>query len=277
MRRALQDITNVCNSRIKLTIKKEEPIIRREILYPFLEYASTFYKHTNVPISRGKDALNGYKGEVSLEMRKILVLWMYQVKEDLKLTSSTFQIGVRILDTYAAKNSFEKRTLQLIGCVSLYIASKSAESKSFFVDSFLSLCAGAYIKSEFILMEKKILLETKFTVFYLLPMQVIQRDHKTLGNAICEYMSESILLDVRYVKIPPVKIAEWIEENMLLAVSGKEANKDFLRCLTISSYLLSVKPLVLREFVRKITATQTEDCKKTRYESSNSVSAPPIL
>lgn len=63
LKRVLEDITNVKNKNIKVTIRREERPIRREITQPFLEYAETYYNHTNKPLVKYEEIERKYAGK----------------------------------------------------------------------------------------------------------------------------------------------------------------------------------------------------------------------
>lgn len=337
MKRVLEDITNIENTNIKVTIKREEKVFRKEILKPYLEYTETYYKHLNkvlikyteilekygeedhiniyrahkensvqqgektenlglyrsirrrewgvldikegvdllsIPIEeifrvdivkssrKGEESLSKRKktsnekktekqSEVNISMRKTLLEWLYDLKVDYKLKSTTYQTAVRIADKYSIIKGPAKNKYQLVGAVSLFIANKLVESKSPGLMAYVDVCDGEYTKEEFLECERDILMAIGGELNFLLPMHLIKEDKFTVGNALCEYSSEAVLLDVSYASLTPRELSEFIESNVTACLSGRILSREFFSLLRESSALFDqqikqVKDLILR-------------------------------
>lgn len=248
--RALQDITNIRSQNIKLVIKKEEKLHRREILAPFLAYSASFYQFMDRPVTTSAaELVRGYTGEVSLGMRQTLVEWMYDVRSDFSLTSASYQLAVRFLDLYVAQAGATKQNLQLLGCVTLWIAQKVTECKTVRVASFIEVCDGAYTRDEFLELERRVLCSLKFALNYLLPMHIIKEDHFSLGNSLCRYASEALLLQPDYASQLPSALAMYIEENVLSLLAAGQPAPEFVELLTRSASLLAHQPKAVRDLL----------------------------
>ena len=57
-------------------------------------------------------------------MRAILVDWLVEVQENFELNHETLYLAVKLVDLYVSKKEIAKEILQLVGAVSLFIASK---------------------------------------------------------------------------------------------------------------------------------------------------------
>ncbi|KAI5173124.1 G2/mitotic-specific cyclin-B1 [Nematocida sp. LUAm3] len=249
MNRALQEITNIQNTRIKVTIKKEEKPMRREILSPFLEYTESFYKHLDNKISQNSNLRDRYTGKVTEEMRKVLIEWMYDVKTSCFFSSSTFEMAVRLVDTYALKHRLKKKSFQLLGCTAMFISHKHLEHKRYKLSSWVDLCDGAYTQDDLLAMERSILRTVDFSVIFLLPMQIIQIDHGTIGNALCTYFSELILLQMDYASITPSSLASFIEESTISILSKRTPSNRTLTLLKCNTSILEHQPRAIKNLI----------------------------
>ncbi|KAI5126309.1 hypothetical protein NEPAR04_0080 [Nematocida parisii] len=394
LKRVLEDITNICHTNIRVTIKKEEKPIRREILAAYLEYAETYYKHLNRVLSHTKeigrkyeevegmtlyaevedrimrekkssikeirgiftstdkpapsavnsslinrlycnrkserfpeDALfsipvqdifkahniTGEKGssikrrkyeeypreatkisavkrpcrasesssdeidisteeykdrgecsqsmqvgiksrksQITMKMRQTLLEWMYDVKVDYKLASSIYQVAVRITDKYFLITALPKEKYQLVGAVSLFIANKLMACKSRSLMAYVDVCDGAYSKEEFLVCERDILMRMGGCLNFLLPQHIITEDKYLVGNALCEYASESVLLDASYACLAPKELSHFIESNISACLNGETPSPRFASLLKKSAVLLDQQIKQVRELVKKL-------------------------
>lgn len=249
MNRALQEITNVQNTQIKVTIKKEEKPTRREILSPFLEYSESFYKHLDRKIAPKNLLKARYAGEVTEEMRKVLVEWMYDVRMGCAFSSPTFEMAVRLVDSYALKQPLKKKRFQLLGCTAIFIAHKYLEQRRFKASSFVDLCDGAHTQEELLEMEREILIVLEFSLLFLLPMQIVQTDHGSIGNALCTYFSELMLLQIDYASATPSALASLIESEVVSLLSRRGSSQKILSLLRAKTSLLEHQPRALKNII----------------------------
>ena len=61
---------------------------------------------------------------ITKSMRILLVDWMVEIQENFELNHETLYLAVKIVDLYLCKVKIQKEDLQLVGCASLFIASK---------------------------------------------------------------------------------------------------------------------------------------------------------
>lgn len=261
IRRALQDITNVKNKNIKVTITKEEDAaggkkrarkeyaVRREIPAGFLEYKGDFWAHSDTPISRCPVTQAVHRGVgcakcdtdnpvrkgvllegVSADMRRTLVEWLFDVKMDFGLQSSTYQLAVRYVDRFvlggaggaaeASKTKVTKKNFQLLGCAALFVASKINEPRKRRIGEFIEICDNTYTQQEFLEMERLMLAVLGFDLHPILPSQIIIKDYRSTGNALRTLISELVLLDIRYAYVAPSHLAALIESSVLACIEG---------------------------------------------------------
>lgn len=83
-----------------------------------------------------------------------LVTWMEKICfSTLEFSETTFEISVRILKEYLEKSNETSNVLQMLGCVSLHIASKLNEKTIISIDSYADCCMNIFTKKEFELKE----------------------------------------------------------------------------------------------------------------------------
>ncbi|KAH9386553.1 uncharacterized protein NEMAJ01_1449 [Nematocida major] len=161
--------------------------------------------------------------EISIEMRTTLIEWMYDVKTEFSLNSTSYQTAVRIVDKYALVGSLSKKKYQLVGAVSLFVANKLVECESRGLMAYLDVCDGAYTRSEFLGCERDMLMKIGGCLNFLLPMHLIKEDRFLLGNSLTEYASEAVLLDASYACLLPKELSAFIEANVV-ACLGVESS-----------------------------------------------------
>lgn len=119
--------------------------------------------------------------QITPSMREILVNWLMDVAVKFDLFDETVFLGVRMLDQFLGTTRIERRRLQLVGSVCLWIASKFEEIYFPEIRDFVYICDGAYKRKEFLNMEHIILenigfniaLPTTYTFFGLIQEQII--------------------------------------------------------------------------------------------------------
>lgn len=70
---------------------------------------------------------------INKSMRALLIDWMVEIQENFELNHETLYLAVKIVDLYLSKVKIQKEDLQLVGCASLFIASKYDVSMNFII------------------------------------------------------------------------------------------------------------------------------------------------
>ena len=145
------------------------------------------------------------QNDINEQMRAILIDWLVEVHYRFRLKSETLFQTVWIIDTYLSLVQIARAKLQLLGIASLLIACKSQEIYYPHLNEFIDITDGAYVKSELIDMEKKVLKLLDFNIvaptandFYNIITKAFGFDQKQfyLGK----YFLESALIDYRMIK-----------------------------------------------------------------------------
>ena len=148
------------------------------------------------------------QGDINEQMRAILIDWLVEVHYRFRLKSETLFQTVWIIDTYLSMVQITRAKLQLLGIASLLISCKSNEIYYPQLNEFTDITDGAYVKSELIEMEKKVLKILNFNIiaptsndFYNIIAKAVCFDQRQfyLGK----YFLESSLIDYRMVKYNP--------------------------------------------------------------------------
>lgn len=102
--------------------------------------------------------------EINVKMRTILIDWLMEVVQDMKLSMSTLFLSVNIIDRYLSLQSIERDLFQLLGVAALLIASKLEEVQPRNVDEMADICDGAYSVKQVAEMELACLQKLNFCV-----------------------------------------------------------------------------------------------------------------
>lgn len=90
-------------------------------------------------------------------MRAVLIEWIYEVSQALKLKLNTYFLAVSILDNFTVKNEMSKKKFQKVGITALQIAAKMEEIYPPRPRHFVQLLSGVFNKEEIIQCECEIM------------------------------------------------------------------------------------------------------------------------
>ncbi|XP_014292383.1 G2/mitotic-specific cyclin-B3 [Halyomorpha halys] len=161
---------------------------------------------------------------INKSMRALLIDWMVEIQENFELNHETLYLAVKIVDLYLSKVKIQKEDLQLVGCASLFIASKYDERIPPMLDDFLYICDHLYDAKDVLSMEIKLLRNLDFQLGIPLSYRFLRRYARcakidmpllTLARFILEYS----LMDYSTVTYSDSKMAA---AALLLAIIMKQ-------------------------------------------------------
>lgn len=90
--------------------------------------------------------------DIKPNMRKVLVDWLVEVKDEYELQDFTFYMAVNIMDRSLSKITISRTKLQLLGCACLFIASKLEEVEVLQVADLVFISSNSYFAEEVFLL-----------------------------------------------------------------------------------------------------------------------------
>lgn len=136
----------------------------------------------NELISRYYESLDqvfNYKeGGITFEMRSLLVDWVINCHEQLRLSDDSLHLSIFIIDRFLSGRTVPPQKLQLVGLTSLVIAAKYEEVVCPDSSSFLLLVGNAFDGPELNKAEKYILYSLNYKIEFLNPLYFLRRSAK---------------------------------------------------------------------------------------------------
>lgn len=144
--------------------------------------------------------------------RDILVNWMIKIHNQFNLLPETLYLAVNIMDRFLSIKLVDLDRLQLVGTVSLFIASKYEEVYSPSCKNFASVTDGACCEEDIVDGEIYVLQTLNFKLDYPNPMNFLRRISKADEyhmdcRTVAKYLLEITIVDFRFLGIPPSKCA----------------------------------------------------------------------
>ena len=104
--------------------------------------------------------------DINNRMRSILIDWLIDVHLKYKMVPQTMYISVNLIDRYLSKNETNRMKLQCVGVASMFIASKYEEIYPPELKDFVYITDKAYVKSDVLEMEYKMLKSLNFDITF---------------------------------------------------------------------------------------------------------------
>ncbi|XP_017315379.1 G2/mitotic-specific cyclin-B1 isoform X2 [Ictalurus punctatus] len=151
-------------------------------------------------------------GEVTGNMRAILIDWLVQVQIKFRLLQETMYMTLAIIDRFLQDHPVPKKQLQLVGVTAMFIASKYEEMYPPEIADFAFVTDRAYSTAQIREMEMSILRVLNFNFGRPLPLQFLRRASK-IGEVTAEqhtlakYFVELTMVDYEMVHFAPSQVA----------------------------------------------------------------------
>jgi len=150
--------------------------------------------------------------DINHRMRAILIDWLIDVHLKYKMVPQTMYISVNLIDRYLSKNETSRVKLQLVGVASMFISSKYEEIYPPELKDFVYITDKAYVKSDVLDMEYKMLSSLNFDItfptqwsFLEIFRKKLKIDQKTFNLA--WFLMELSLINYKMLKFKYSQIA----------------------------------------------------------------------
>ena len=146
-----------------------------------------------------------YQSDINHKMRAILIDWLIDVHLKYKLVPQTIYIAVNLLDRYLSKNDTDRTKLQLVGVTAMFIACKYEEIYPPDLKDFVYITDGAYVKSDVLHLEHKMLKSLNFDITFPTQWSIFEIYKKKLDlNEKCFklawFLMELCLINIKSLK-----------------------------------------------------------------------------
>ena len=121
------------------------------------------------------------QSDINNRMRAILIDWLIDVHLKYKLVPQTMYIAVNLIDRFLEKNDIKRSKLQLVGVTAMFIACKYEEIYPPDLKDFVYITDGAYIKSDVLKMENKMLSSLNFDLTFPTQWNLFENFNKKLN------------------------------------------------------------------------------------------------
>ncbi|XP_022902525.1 G1/S-specific cyclin-D2-like [Onthophagus taurus] len=114
------------------------------------------------------------RGEVTPEMRRIVIEWMKDVTEEQKRQDEVFLLAVNYMNRYLSMRTVRKTQLQLLGTACMFIASKLREANPMSAQLLRSYTDNSITIEELLMWEELILSQLKWEIAVVTPLDFLQ-------------------------------------------------------------------------------------------------------
>ncbi|PVU88697.1 hypothetical protein BB559_005449 [Furculomyces boomerangus] len=150
--------------------------------------------------------------EITWSMRELLINWVIRVHYQMMMLQETLFLAVNLIDRFLSKRFVAANKFQLVGIVSLLIASKYEEMNTRPIKDFLSSADNVYSENDVLSAERFMLRVLDFDLSYSGPLNFLRRvskaDNYNLQNrTVSKYFLEVSLVDYNFLCFKPSLVA----------------------------------------------------------------------
>jgi len=206
--------------------------------------------------------------DINAKMRAILIDWLVEVHMKYKLRLETLYLTINLLDRYLMRMPVNRKRLQLVGVVAMFVACKFEEIEPPRVQDFIYITDNAYSKDDILSLECTMLTTLSFKIVAPTPAHLL---HYMLSANRCDdrhrqlvqYILELALLDFRMVRHSPSHLVasalllsnELIGRRLLwpspMVSHTRHTEHDLRTCTEELRTLLDVAPQYFLQAIRK--------------------------
>merc|ERR1719235_3144221 len=146
--------------------------------------------------------------DITAKMRMILIDWLIEVHLKYRLRPETLHLTVNLVDRYLSKVDINRKRLQLVGVVAMFIASKFEEITPPELKDWVYITDNAYTQDDVLRMECSMLSVLSFQIvvptaahFFEVLQQANGCDEK--HRSMAQYILELALLDMPMLHYKP--------------------------------------------------------------------------
>lgn len=204
------------------------------------EYMPDLYsqlKQTESKLTICPNYMTSTQTDISERMRGILVDWLAEVHYRMRNSrKETLFLVVSIVDRYLQANAVTRKRLQLVGIVSLLIASKYEDSIPIDVAFAVHVCNGAYTNTDVHVMEASILNSLSFSVC--VPTVSHFADLYTKANRCDEFHRFAVqyLLELSLLKLDASSVTPSRNVAAAILLSNRLLHRDVCWSPSMTSY-----------------------------------------
>ena len=198
------DISNLARSSlIEVDQPKKFERISNDV---YLDVSRTLYESEEENLPNSDYMIN--QTDINCNMRAILIDWLIYIQFKLKYSIETLNLTVNLIDRYLEKVTVNRKDLQLVGISSMLIACKYEELTVPKINDLVFITDNAYVHSEVLSMEFRILTVLNFNLTFVSPVHFIENYSRELTLSIKEtckakFLLEMSLIDYKFIQIKP--------------------------------------------------------------------------
>ena len=155
---------------------------------------------------------HGWRGELNLRMRHILVVWLIEVGTMFRCDSYELHVAVTMMDEFVNANAVMRKELQCVGVTALLVASKCAGPYAHAVKE-LAQCAGACTIEDICAMERRLLRNARvsLTAIDVLAARGVQGVHPVADATLLKRLDPREAADACQQDPPPAWLRDALE------------------------------------------------------------------